>query len=183
MKIGIAGIGGIGSNVARHLVQAGVTSLKIVDFDFVEISNLNRQFYRVDQAGMKKTDCLAENLHAICSGAEIETVDMKIEPCNASQIFEDCSIVVEGLDDKHLKKMFVEELSAANKTVVSASGIAGQDMTGVTMKKIGSCRIVGDLTSDQDDHDLFPPKIALVAAHMAAIVLTQYESLNNHTGL
>lgn len=54
MKIGIAGAGGIGSNVAANLVRSGVTSLKIVDFDRVESSNLNRQFYFSDQIGCLK---------------------------------------------------------------------------------------------------------------------------------
>ena len=43
MKIGIAGAGGIGSNVAVHLVRSGVESIKIADFDTIEKSNLNRQ--------------------------------------------------------------------------------------------------------------------------------------------
>ena len=45
MKIGIAGAGGLGSNVAVHLVRSGISSLKICDFDVIENSNLNRQFY------------------------------------------------------------------------------------------------------------------------------------------
>ena len=45
LKIGIAGCGGIGSNVAYHLVRNGVLELKFGDFDIVEESNLNRQFF------------------------------------------------------------------------------------------------------------------------------------------
>lgn len=180
MRIGIAGIGGIGSNVARHLAQAGVLSVKIVDFDCVEISNLNRQFYTTAQVGRKKTQCLEENLHAIFPGMEIEAVDKKIKPGDAARLFRDCSIVVEGFDQKHLKKMLIEELSDTGQKLVSASGIAGRDMT-VTTRKIGNCRVVGDLTSDQADHALFPPKIALVAATMAALVLTAAKE-ENHDG-
>jgi sulfur carrier protein ThiS adenylyltransferase len=42
MRIGIAGAGGIGSNVALQLVRAGIPDFKIVDFDRIEASNLNR---------------------------------------------------------------------------------------------------------------------------------------------
>ena len=49
MKIGIAGTGGIGSNVAMHLVRSGITNLKFGDFDRIEKSNLNRQFYFEEQ--------------------------------------------------------------------------------------------------------------------------------------
>lgn len=45
IKIGIAGAGGLGSNCAFNLVRSGFTKFKIVDFDLVEPSNLNRQFY------------------------------------------------------------------------------------------------------------------------------------------
>lgn len=175
MKIGIAGAGGIGSNVARHLVQARVPCLKIADFDRVDISNLNRQFYTAAQVGKKKTVCLEENLRAIFPAIKIDTVDMKIGPGDAGRIFKDCSIVVEGFDQKQLKKMLIEELTDTGQQVVSASGIAGRDMSGVTTRKIGNCRVVGDLRSDQADHELFPPKIALVAATMAALVLEHFK--------
>lgn len=171
MKVGIAGIGGIGSNVARHLAQAGVKQIKIVDFDRVEDSNLNRQFYRISQVGGKKTWCLAENLKEISPDINIETADRKIGPGDSRELFSDCRVVVEGLDDKMLKKMIIEELSSTGKTIISASGIAGKDMESVCIKKIGTCHVVGDQVSDQDEHLLFPPKIALVCALMAGVVL------------
>ncbi len=179
MKIGIAGIGGIGSNVARHLAQAGVLSVKIVDFDSVEIGNLNRQFFRMEQVGLKKTDCLCDNLHGIFPEMQIETVDKEIGSGDAVKIFQDCSLVVEGFDHTYLKKMLVEELLPTGKRLVSASGIAGTDITGITVRRIGNCHVVGDMTSDQAEHILFPPKIALVAAIMAAIVLKYTRKDNN----
>ena len=62
MRIGIAGAGGLGSNVAVNLVRTGVKKLKIVDFDVVDESNLNRQFYFMDQVGRPKVEALRENL-------------------------------------------------------------------------------------------------------------------------
>ncbi len=174
MKIGIAGIGGIGSNVARLLAQAKVKQIKIVDFDAVEPSNLNRQFYTLSQAGDKKTVSLKTNLGQIYPEMAVEAVEKRIGPGDAQQIFSDCGIVVEGFDDKILKKMMVEELFAAGTILVSASGIAGTDMGSVGIKKMGSCHIVGDFVSDQEDHVLFPPKIAMIAAMMAGIVLNEY---------
>lgn len=175
MKIGIAGIGGIGSNVARHLAQARIKEIKIVDFDLVEAANLNRQFYFVSQVGEKKTDSLEKNLKNIFPEMCIEKVDREIKPKDVGNLFSDCSIVVEGFDDKNLKKMIIEELSATDKIVVSASGISGKDMDTVTSKKMGNCHIVGDFISDKDDFALFPPKVAMVASIMAAIVLFHAE--------
>ena len=53
-RVGIAGAGGLGSNCAMHLVRAGVKHLTVVDFDVVNESNLNRQFFFRDQIGQKK---------------------------------------------------------------------------------------------------------------------------------
>ncbi len=171
MKVGIAGIGGIGSNVARLLAQAGTKEIKIVDFDCIESSNLNRQFYRYSQVGEKKIDSLEKNLKAIFPEMVIEKKDQKIQAQDAKKLFFDCPVVVEGFDDKALKKMIIEELADMDKIVVSASGIAGTDMANVTTKKMAHCYIVGDFISDQDDHALFPPKIVMVASIMAGIVL------------
>jgi len=179
MKIGIAGIGGIGSNVARHLAQARVESVKIVDQDLVEASNLNRQFYRMSQVGRKKTDSLAENLREIFPGMIIEKMDMTLGPGDAARVFFDCDIIVEGFDNKVSKKMLIEELSLTGKTLVSASGIAGTDMSRVAVKKMGNCHIIGDFMSDQADFELFGPKIILVAALMAGVVLTHLKEKEN----
>lgn len=48
VKVGIAGAGGLGSNCAFNLVRSGFSDFVICDFDIVEPSNLNRQFYFAD---------------------------------------------------------------------------------------------------------------------------------------
>lgn len=179
MKIGIAGIGGIGSNIARHLAQSQVKEIKLVDFDRVEASNLNRQFYFFSQIGEKKTSSLAKNLKEIFPKMHIETINKKITPENVATLFSDCSVVVEGFDDKTLKKMIIEELGKTDTVVVSASGIAGKNMDAVTIRKLGHCHIVGDFVSDQKEFKFFPPKIAMVASIMAAIILRYIEDENN----
>lgn len=118
-KIGIAGVGGIGSNVAANLARSGVESLKIVDFDRVEAANLNRQFYFADQIGQLKTEALACNLRRIRSGLRIEVVTARIDAENCQSIFADCDLIVEGFDRPEDKKMLVEHLGA-DRTVVSA---------------------------------------------------------------
>ncbi|NOX34614.1 MAG: sulfur carrier protein ThiS adenylyltransferase ThiF [Deltaproteobacteria bacterium] len=171
MKIGIAGIGGVGSNVARHLAQARVKDIRIVDFDNVEASNLNRQFYLFSQVGKKKTDSLEINLKEIFPGMTVEKIEKKIQPGDLAGLFSGCEIVVEGFDNKNLKKMIIEELAGTCRLLVSASGVAGENMDAVTIRKIGNCQIVGDFVSDQENYALFGPKIVMVASIMAGIVL------------
>lgn len=171
MHIGIAGIGGIGSNVARHLAQAGVPEITVVDFDLVEASNLNRQFYTVSQLGKPKTACLKDNLKQIFPEMSVHAINKKITPNQIATLLADCDSIVEGVDNKMLKKMIIEELIPTEKRIVSASGIAGRAMDEIIVKKMGNCFIVGDFTSDEDSFALFPPKVAMVAAIMAGIVL------------
>jgi sulfur carrier protein ThiS adenylyltransferase len=153
------------------LAQAGIRYLKIVDFDCVERSNLDRQFYKVSQIGCRKTDSLESNLKDIFPEMNIEKIHMKIMPGQAEAVFSDCEIVVEGFDSRFSKKMIMEDLCMTDKIVVGASGIAGSDIDGVSVKRIGNCSIVGDFVSCQSDNIVFPPKIAVVSAMMAAIVL------------
>ncbi len=171
MKTGIAGIGGIGSNVARHLAQQGLDRLKTVDFDRVETANLNRQFYRFNQAGKLKTDALEENLKGIHPKLVVEKINTRITADNCKAIFHDCRIIVEGFDDPGSKKKLIELFSDTEKILVCASGIAGRNMNNITIRRIGNCHIVGDFLTDERNHPLFAPKIAMVAAIMAGIVL------------
>jgi len=63
--VGIAGCGGLGSNAAVSLVRAGVGSLILADFDFVEESNLNRQYFFLEDIGKLKVEALAARLRQI----------------------------------------------------------------------------------------------------------------------
>ena len=54
--VGIAGLGGLGSNIAMMLARSGIGRLLLIDFDVVEPSNLNRQHYMVSHLGMPKAE-------------------------------------------------------------------------------------------------------------------------------
>ena len=58
--VGIAGLGGLGSNIAMMLARSGVGHLLLIDFDRVEPSNLNRQHYMVSHLGMPKSEALKD---------------------------------------------------------------------------------------------------------------------------
>lgn len=172
MSIGIAGAGGIGSNVAQYLVRSGLTCLKIIDYDTVAPSNLNRQFYFADQIGNAKVEMLALNLSRISSKVDIRIVNQRLTADNIVPLFADCEIIVEGFDVPADKKMLLEKFSHTKRMIVSACGIAGSDLDTITTKKIGSCFIVGDFAKDCRDHALFAHKVSAVAAKMAELILT-----------
>ena len=106
--IGIAGLGGLGSNAAVSLARTGIGRLVLVDFDIVEKTNLNRQYYFLNQLGMKKTDAIKENIARINPDVIVETHDIKLKKGNMSKLFKDADIVIEALDNAVTKTVFLE---------------------------------------------------------------------------
>ncbi|MDE7392505.1 MAG: ThiF family adenylyltransferase [Treponemataceae bacterium] len=82
-KVAVCGLGGLGSNIAIALARAGVGKLILIDFDRVDIANLNRQQYKADQIGMYKTEALRENLREIAPYVELTTATERITEANA----------------------------------------------------------------------------------------------------
>ncbi len=171
-KIGIAGVGGIGSNVALNLVRSGVKALRIVDFDRVEPSNLNRQFFFQDQIGRPKVEALRENLQRIRPDLEVDAIFERVDESNCKALFGGCDLVVEGFDKAMAKKMLMECL-ASHQLVVSASGVAGGSLDGIHWRRAGRAHIVGDFVSDCSDWPLFSHKVVAVASHMSAFILKE----------
>ena len=178
MKIGIAGVGGIGSNVASHLVRSGVTDFVLVDFDRVDASNLNRQFYFFDQIGQYKVDALAANLRRIRPGLNLHCHIRRLNADNIGPLFADCNLVVEGFDHAQDKKMLLEQL-AATTSIVSASGIAGSDIESLCKRKLGSCTIIGDHRTDCSDGPLFSHKVGAVACLMSESILNHLKGASD----
>lgn len=172
MKIGIAGCGGIGSNVACHLVRAGVDYLKFGDFDKIEESNLNRQFFFKNQIGSYKSETLNKNLLAINPNGKFDYEVIKFDRDNIKEFFSDCDIVVEAFDKRENKAMLIEEILPLGKIIVSASGIGHWDIDNIKVKNIGkNLIVVGDFEKDTDDYKTYSHKVGIVAAMMAGIVL------------
>lgn len=172
MRVGIAGVGGIGSNVAVNLVRAGCTSLLLVDFDVVEATNLNRQFYFADQLGRPKVAMLRDNLRRIAPAADIAVRQLRLTAANMVETFAGCEVLVEGFDDEASKKQLIEAF-AGRLPIVAASGIAGRDLAGIRVQRLGNCTIVGDFINDFRENSLYCPKIAVIAAMMADLVLRE----------
>lgn len=173
MKIGIAGVGGIGSNVAMHLVRSGITNLKFGDFDKIEKSNLNRQFYFEDQIGKYKAETLRENLTKISHG-NYEYEIIKFNEKNIKDFFKDCDILVEGFDKKEFKKLFVEELYDRDKILITVSGIGGVDTSNIqVIQKLKNFYVIGDMVSDISKYKTYSHKVNIIAGKISEIILKE----------
>ena len=172
-RIGIAGAGGLGSNCAHNLVRSGFKKFTIVDFDTITPSNLDRQFYFLDQVGKKKVDTLKINLCRINPELDIETEAVIITENNIKELFKDCHIVVECLDSAEGKGMLVNQLLPEGKFIVSASGLGGVGSSDeIKVHKIKeNLVIIGDLRSDIKDRPALSPRVSIAAAKEADAVL------------
>jgi sulfur carrier protein ThiS adenylyltransferase len=175
VKVGIAGAGGLGSNCAAALVRTGFRRIKIVDFDVVDYSNLNRQFYFLGQAGKSKVEALRENLNLINPSAAIEAVSVKLEADNTAEIFTDCDVVVEAFDQARYKKLVVETYLNSGKFLVAASGLGGWGQSDrINVHRIkDNFYLVGDLsTAVSPDVPPLAPRVLIAAAKQADVVLS-----------
>ena len=174
VRIGIAGAGGLGSNCAMHLVRSGVKHITIADFDVVNESNLNRQFFFRDQIGQKKVEAIKANLLRIEPDADIRAVDIRLDASSAREIFADCGIVVEAFDAVDAKVMLVSAFASSGKKLVTASGLAGWGRSNaMRVRKMGSIVAIGDgETSVGDGAAPVSPRVGIAAAMEANAVVS-----------
>jgi len=125
--IGIAGLGGLGSNVATALTRLGAGKLILADFDIIEESNLNRQQYFLDQIGRPKVEATIANLSRISGNTEFVPKQVRLDPQNIPQVFAEADVIAECFDLPDQKQMLIETALAEmdRVIVVSVSGLAG----------------------------------------------------------
>ncbi|HAR49329.1 thiamine biosynthesis protein ThiF [Smithella sp. SCADC] len=171
---GIAGAGGLGSNCAFNLVRCGFKKMTVCDFDVVETSNLNRQFYFLDQIGISKVEALKSNLLRINPDAEITSYQERITAQNAKILFEKCDAVVEAFDQPVDKKMLAEVYADSERFYVSASGLAGWGNSDeIIVRKISEtfCLIGDGKSGVSQQSPPCSPRVNIAAAKEADCVL------------
>ena len=174
--VGIAGLGGLGSNIAFFLARLGIGKLVLADFDRVDVTNLNRQQYRVADLGRYKAEALKEQLLGINPYCVYEIHSVKLTEENIPEIFSECDIICEAFDKADQKAMITETVLSDMKSVilVSGSGMAGTDSANkITTRKVMSrFYLCGDEKSDiADGCGLMAPRVAVCAAHQATAVM------------
>ncbi|MHC4770415.1 MAG: sulfur carrier protein ThiS adenylyltransferase ThiF [Planctomycetota bacterium] len=173
--VGIAGLGGLGSNVAVALTRLRIGKLILADFDVIEESNLNRQNYFSDQIGQHKVDTSLENLRRIDPEADLEGHKVRLTPEKIPQVFKDCHVIAECFDRADQKQMLVETVLSKMKgaVVVSVSGLAGYGRSNEIRTRRISDRLilVGDTVSGTGPGvPLTAPRVGIAAYHQANAV-------------
>ncbi len=102
----VIGLGGLGTVISDGLVRAGVGTVRIVDRDIVELSNLQRQsLYYEDDIGKAKAEVAADKLHSINSEVEVISKVSEVGTRNIGELIEGVDIVLDATDN--MKTRFI----------------------------------------------------------------------------
>lgn len=174
--VAVCGLGGLGSNIAVSLARAGIGKLILIDFDRVDITNLNRQQYKASQVGEYKTAALSANLKEIAPYIELEVHTVRMTEDNTVELLKDADVICEAFDNAACKAMLantvLERMPA--KCLVAASGMAGLGSANSikTRKVMKHFYLCGDEVSEvTKEESLLSSRVMLCAAHQAHMVL------------
>jgi len=121
-KVLIVGAGGLGGPAALYLALAGVGTIGIVDFDIVDLSNLQRQvLHQNDDVGKAKTQSAKETLHAYNPDVNVVIHNTPITSDNALEIMPKYDIIVNGADNFTTRYLVNDAAYFSGKTLVDGS--------------------------------------------------------------
>jgi adenylyltransferase/sulfurtransferase len=120
------GAGGVKSSLLYQLTAVGVGRLRIIDFDDVELSNLNRQIlFDVDDIGSNKAAAAARRLRRLNPDIDIEVVQDRLDDSNIAELCEGCDVLVEGGDSVEARLRVNNHALATGVPMVHASAQHG----------------------------------------------------------
>ncbi len=174
--VAVCGLGGLGSNIAFALARCGIGKLHLIDFDVVDLSNLNRQQYGINQIGKPKPDALREELLQVNPYLDIRTDFVKMSEENILTLLEAEDYICEAFDVPEQKAMLTNYVleNMPDKYLVGASGMAGYGNSNaiVTKKIMSHYYICGDGVSEiNENYGLMAPRVMICAAHQANMIL------------
>lgn len=175
-RVAVCGLGGLGSNIAIALARAGVGHLHLIDFDRVDLTNLNRQQYAVGQLGQYKTDALRETLALISPYCDVTCDTIQVTEENLPDLLRNEDYICEAFDRAEAKAMLVSGVLEhfPEKYLVAASGLAGLGSANTIQTRRVSQRfyLCGDGTSDSSvGLGLVASRVLVCAAHEANMIL------------
>jgi sulfur carrier protein ThiS adenylyltransferase len=173
--VGIAGAGGLGTNIAISLARAGIGKLIIGDFDIVTTPNLNRQQFFLDQVGQPKVEALKANLARINPFCECVIFNGKVDAANLAEVFGTCDILLEAFDGAEQKQMLIETWQELfpDKPLIGASGLAGYGRNElIHTVKLDNIYLCGDGVSElKPGISPVAPRVGIVANMQANLCL------------
>ena len=124
----VFGIGGVGSYVVEALVRAGIGKLSIVDFDNVDITNINRQILALHSTiGMKKVEAMKNRILDINPSIELKTYPTFVSEETIEKFnFSEYDFVVDAIDNVTGKLLIIEKCKENNVNIITSLGTANK---------------------------------------------------------
>ncbi len=126
-KILIAGLGGVGGYTLETLLRLGVQDFLLIDFDNIDITNLNRQILTLqNNVGKAKVDAAKDRASLINPQASVKTLNLKINKDNINNIFVEYkpSFVIDAVDDVNAKIAIIKTCEDMKIPLISSMGAA-----------------------------------------------------------
>jgi adenylyltransferase/sulfurtransferase len=137
----IVGAGGLGSPSAIYLALAGVGTIGIVDFDVVDLSNLQRQIlHHTADVGRSKLESARDNINSYNPGVNVVMHETRLESENAIEIISQYDLVVNGADNFATRYLVNDACYLAGKPLVDGSILIFDGQTTVFMPGEGCYR-------------------------------------------
>jgi adenylyltransferase/sulfurtransferase len=177
-RVTVIGVGATGSVLANHLTRAGVGRLRIVDRDFVELNNLQRQLvYDEDDVAqvLPKAVAAARKLRRINSAVEIEDIVTDVNATNILGLIEDADVVLDGTDNFATRYLLNDACVKLGKSWVYSGVLASYGMTHTVQPGVTPCLrcIMGELPAPGtvatcDTAGIIGPIVAVMGSIAAA---------------
>ena len=139
-KICVVGVGGLGNPITTRLVAMGVGTIRIVDRDVIELSNLHRQTMFDDaDVGEIKVEVAAKKLQKLNSNVKIEAFPISVNDYTALEVVDGCDVVIDALDSVNARYSLNKACVAKKIPFVTgaAVGVTGQVFT--ILPKTSAC--------------------------------------------
>jgi adenylyltransferase/sulfurtransferase len=131
-RVLIAGAGGLGCPALLYLAAAGAGKIGIVDFDVIDISNLQRQtIYGVEDIGKSKAETAVKKLKSFNPEIELRAFDLKLVNKNALQIISDYDLVIDGTDNFQTRYLINDACVLLDKPLVYGAVMRFEGQAGV----------------------------------------------------
>ena len=121
----VLGIGGVGGYAVEALVRSGIENITIVDYDKIDITNINRQIIATNEnIGRYKTEEFKNRILSINNNVKVKEINEKINENNIDILFEDnCDFIVDACDTLSVKKILIKECKNRNINLITVCGM------------------------------------------------------------
>lgn len=124
-RVTVVGCGAVGSFAIEALSRAGIGHLKIIDFDQIALSNINRQLFALTSTlGRKKTDVASARIKDISADILVDAFDEKLTAENAARLLSETDFVIDAIDDVEGKTALIAYCKAQGLSFISSMGAA-----------------------------------------------------------